>query len=248
MIARDASRMYVGSTEISALFAGPHPVWGADYRREVLADNPTVYVPADGTTLDVMRNRTFATTRTIAYGDAQVGQGLVSTGTTFPGGYAARLATTTPVISPTLTVEIWNVHKGTTFWSDGFACNAINSHFMIAHASTRNLGMWTHNSVHPGTPSAARHGGVVRPLDSNWHHLVHVITTATVGAAGTCTQYIDGVHVSTFTHGLDTTTFGVGTIGDWSNSGYPFGDWSDAAIYTHALSADRIAAHYAAAT
>lgn len=231
MIAADAAKLYVGSTEIASAWANGWPVFGAAYRKQILLDEPTVYVPTDGSVIDVMRNSTLTTSRTATYDAAPSGQGLVKTGAVD----AAYCALSTPITGATLTLEIWGRYSGSTYYQDAFACTT-NDHLMLVNAGSLYLGMWVSGYKGPS---------VARPTDASWHHFVHVITSASVNGVsdGLCEQYLDGAYTGSFAHPLDTKTRGVARIGDWSG-GYPFGDWADAAIYEHALTAERILAHY----
>lgn len=205
------------------------------YPETVLLDGPAFYLPTDGSIVDVVAARAISTARAASYTAAPAGQGLTKTSS---GTVAATyVAITTPITGATLTLEIWGRYTGETFYQDAFAC-ASNDHLMLVNTTNLYWGMWVSGYTGPT---------VARPTNSNWHHFVHVITSASVNGVfdGTCTQYLDGVlQAGAFTHQLDTKVNGVGRIADWSGT-YPFGDWADAAIYTKALTPTQIAQHYA---
>lgn len=87
--------------------------------------------------------------------------------------------------------------------------------------------------------------GQVSPLayaDQTWHHLVGTIDTANQRL------YVDGTQVATVAHGAaQPSTLGLFLGRAQNNSSFCRGFVSEAAIYSVALSAAKVAAHYAAA-
>jgi len=209
------------------------------YQSLVLADSPALYLPTDGSIADASPSaRTVTPSRAQSYVEAPSGQGLTNTS---GGTVAATYCAISPAVTgATLTLEIWSRYTGAPSYGTAFGC-ASNDHPMLLHrAGDLAWGAWTQPGGYKG-PSTPR------PTDTNWHHFVHVLTSASVGGTndGTIQQYLDGVAVgSSFAHSLDTKTNGVTKVSDWGGT-YPIGDWADAAVYTSALSPARIAAHYA---
>lgn len=82
-------------------------------------------------------------------------------------------------------------------------------------------------------------GPATRVDDGRWHHIVAVFTPA----AG-ITVYVDGVGQST--SAVLTTPIGAGALrfGDTDGSGPLAGDVDEGALYTNALSAERVRAHF----
>ncbi len=82
--------------------------------------------------------------------------------------------------------------------------------------------------------------------DGEWHHVV-----ATAVAGGVMTLYVDGVSRGSTSAARAAGNGNQRRVTAASNAGNPFGQWfagsiAGLAIYTATLSADRVAAHYAA--
>ena len=239
--------------------------WGAStrilqpYTSAVLTDHPWGYYPLDETAGPTMRDLSGSTGRSgtftapITYHQP----GGVTSGTSFAvtlAGSGARAVAATvsgATAGPTtFSLELW-FRTTTTAGGKllGFeSTTAATSSKFDRHVFMRTDGKLTYGgwgSAKTLTTSAAYNNGA-------WHHLV--ITTGPSGSNQQSVIYVDGVSVASGVTSAVTSYNGYWRIGFGAlatGSGYPTsanfaGTIDNVAIYSTALTAARVAAHYAA--
>ena len=136
------------------------------------------------------------------------------------------------------TVELW--FKADSPMAANTFISGVGVQWALSLAGSSGLLTWTifdsgGTPTHLNTSTGALTAG-------QWAHIVGVLN------AGTMTVYVDGAIAGTtsFSGTVQNPASGVLTIGSGSSSSVSIYYWDEVAIYRTALSADRIAAHYAA--
>lgn len=220
------------------------------YRTTVLADNPVSTWRLDETSGTIIADSTGSNSGAL-YGGVTLGvPGALATDSNpamaFDGSTGYASIPNSASLNPTgdLTVEAWAkptaldgmthavVHKGSSTTSSSW------QYRLTLHATNQWRGC-----VYAGSAGAC----VLAPgtaSTTSWTHLVLTRSGTTV------TLYIDGASVGTATlsGALNSTTgtLGIGRVGS-NATNYFKGGLDEVALYAGALSAERIAAHYAAA-
>lgn len=236
------------STASMTLAASSTAFGPSSYPLAVLADSPAAYYRLDessGSFADSSGNgRTATVTGTPTY--LQPPAALIDgNSVTFSGTQYGDMGTTSFLNAPSaLTVEAWVKFTSTAtitiIGRDNSGGGTLRGWRLRAIAGSFNWLVFSNVSTTSATISS--------PLtynDGNWHHVV-----ATATNSGSMFLYVDGAQVATIAMAFSmagTNINGEDTfIGASHSTAAWIGSLDEVAIYTSALSAARVAAHYAA--
>lgn len=236
----------------------------ADYATEILAQQPLTYwrfgenvtVPAYDTatnlgSLGPAANGLYydAFTKSVdgaIAGDAAVAFSNPSLGTSYFGSMGvAYNAALNP--NGAFTVEFWAKPSNDT----ASLLSPVNSMSFvtgrIGWLFYQNAATWQFRvGVAATTTASIINGGVI--VSNQWQHVVGVFTPTTL-PAGTMTLYVDGVQVASGAGNYEPNTNAFFFVGSTSSPNRTFdGSVDEVAFYGGALSANQIAAHFAART
>ena len=220
---------------------------GTGYPDVVLADAPLAYYRMNESSGSTLIDATGSRNGTYVGSPALAQPGAVGTGVVFdggPGDYAQVSSWTTQPAAPA-SLEAWISHDGIKFAGvdttiAGFVSagsRALRLMAFAVDADTLELGIYTENgNAHFDWT----------PADQGWHHLV-----GTIDAAGSTGRlYLDGIQVAVSGLGYPgtgaTQPFRIGTGTDLGAAGtqsWP-GGIDEVAVYSQALGAAQVAAHY----
>jgi len=223
------------------------PTPATDYRSAVMADSPVAYWrlgEASGTTaVDEVGayNGTYSGLVTLGVSGAIVGNTAVS----YPGSDARMTAYPQEALSSSqkCTIEAWVNRSSGTEQILGFL-----------NASTHLFGIewYTDNNIYLYAYNGAGYYGAAAGNVTGWHHVAHVFDGSLTGNARLA-GYLDGSPVAlsyvgtapaTLPSAANLAGFGAGRGPSFARN--TTGVLDEIAIYATALSAARIAAHYAA--
>ncbi len=226
------------------------PISRLSYRGEVMADSPLMYLRLGESSGPTAHDET-------GNHDAQV-DGILTWGATGPlildsdtavesngtGGLRVSQTGWLPVGASERTIELWFKPNSNTL-----AYRGVN--YGDAAVGARLLLIYTIDEVSVAV-SSCRFGVTGLSLADHWHHLV---LTFPHGATR-CDEflfYLDGALLTSSVLGgagstLINTVDSALLINQSASSAFNYGALDELAIYDHALSAERIYAHYQAAT
>lgn len=226
---------------------GGGPGGGGNYDVEVLADSPLAYYrlgESSGTSMvDASGNGRNGTYTGVTLGASGALSGDTDTAITLAGASTSYASVPFAAwMSPAaVTLEAWVKSTSTDAVVFG-TMQTFGQPYYLRISST--LGLYFAARTSGGDSWANNTGQTVR--DGNWHHIVGTFTPGTIKA------YLDGALVATNTGGAYANSLIAATsdlaIGRRGNGLYFGGQVDEVAIYGTALSATRVAAHYAAAT
>ncbi len=223
------------------------------YAQSVLADSPMLYWPASDAASPALTDATghadagITSASGIGYGGASAVEGATGSGLTLDGK-AGQVISAGAVTNPgAFSEEAWfktTTTKGGVIVGFGDSATGLSSNF------DRYVWMTNQGTLQFGTYSGGFHivGSSTAYNDGKWHQVV-----ATQGPNG-MVLYVDGKAIGTNTATTSQNYTGYWRVGaehetSWPNnssSNYFAGNISDVSIYTSALSAARVAAHYQA--
>lgn len=220
------------------------------YRNAVLANNPIAYYEFDETSgtdvIDTVAANNGAYFDSVTLGVVSGGPNL-GTAVDFTGGFAALPDVVG--LHNQFTIEAW-IYADTLSGINAIVAQTWDNGAVHLNVTDELSGAGTLQAAHFSGADSHTNGGVI--ATGTWYHVV-----ATADTTGSNYLYINGVL------NTDATLTSSGAVGNWSNT--LIGAWAnnfnahtperffdgkidEVAFYDSALSAQDIAAHYAAAT